>query len=74
MLRDLVIGLGVPQVAELILTEGIRSLPGLAPTAVSRFAAAGAFVARSKTFRFDLCRNAETNAHFLLEQLGAGIN
>ena len=36
MVRDLVVGLGVPQVAELVLTEGARSLPGLAPTAASR--------------------------------------
>jgi hypothetical protein len=71
LVRDLVVGLGVPQVAELILTEGARSLPGLAPTAASRFAAASAFLARSRALRFDLSRDAAANARFLLGRLGA---
>ena len=69
MLRDLVVGLGVPQVAELILTKGALSLPGLAPTAASRLAAASAFLARSKSLRLDLSRDPEANARFLLDHL-----
>lgn len=69
MLRDLVVGLGVPQVAELILTRGALSLPGLAPTAASRLAAASAFLARSKSLRLDLSRDPVANARFLLDHL-----
>jgi hypothetical protein len=70
LVRDLVVGLGVPQVAELILTDGVRSLPGLAPTAASRFAAASAFLARARAYELDLSRDSEANARFLLERLG----
>ncbi len=69
LLRDLVVGLGIPQVAELLLTKGARSLPGLAPTAVSRLAAASAFLARSQSLRFDLSRDPDANARFLIERL-----
>ena len=69
MLRDLVVGLGVPQVAELILTRGALSLPGLVPNAASRLAAASAFLARSKSLRLDLSRDPEANARFLLTEL-----
>jgi len=69
LLRDLVVGLGIPQVAELILTKGARSLPGLAPTALSRLAAATAFLARSQSLRFELSRDLEKNARFLIEKL-----
>lgn len=71
LLRDLVVGLGIPQVAELILSQGARSLPGLAPTAASRLAAATAYLARAKTFRLDLSRDQQANARFLLEKLTA---
>lgn len=74
MLRDLVVGLGVPQVAELVLTEGARSLPGLAPTAASRLAAASAFLARSKLYRLDLSRDSSANARFLLEALSKDLS
>jgi hypothetical protein len=69
LLRDLVVGIGVPQVAELILTRGVRSLPGLAPTGVSRLAAAAAFLSRAKTLELELSRDPERNARFLLEAL-----
>ncbi|MGZ3653748.1 MAG: hypothetical protein ACXWSC_21780 [Bdellovibrionota bacterium] len=72
LLRDLVVGLGVPQVAELVLTEGALSLPGLAPTAASRFAAAAAFLARARAYQFDLSRDPTENARFLLEKLAQG--
>ena len=72
LVRDLVVGLGVPQVAELVLTHGARSLPGLAPTAASRLAAAGAFLARAQPLRLDLARDAGLNARFLLDAL-AGV-
>jgi hypothetical protein len=72
ILRDLVVGLGIPQVAELVLTEGALSLPGLAPTAASRLAAASAFLARSRPYRLDLSRDAGANARFLLERLALG--
>jgi hypothetical protein len=74
MLRDLVVGLGIPQVAELVLTDGALSLPGLAPTAASRLAAASAFLARSKPYRFDLSRDAAVNARFLLEALSKELS
>lgn len=69
MLRDLVVGLGIPQVAELVLTRGALSLPGLAPTAASRLAAASAFLGRARTFRMDLSRDSQKNARFLMERL-----
>jgi hypothetical protein len=70
MVRDLVVGLGIPQVAELVLSEGARSLPGLAPTAASRFAAASAFLARAQPLRFELSRDPVANAKYLLDTLG----
>jgi hypothetical protein len=70
LLRDLVVGLGIPQVAELVLTKGALSLPGLAPTAASRLAAATAFLARAQSLRLELSRDVEANARFLLEELG----
>lgn len=69
LLRDLVVGLGVPQVAELLLAKGIKSLPGLAPTAASRSAAALAFVTRSRVLRLRLSSDSEKNAACLLEGL-----
>lgn len=66
LLRDLVVGLGVPQVAELLLTKGLRSLPGLAPAAASRTAAAAAFAARSRTLRLKLSHDPARNAECLL--------
>lgn len=72
LVRDLVVGLGIPQVAELVLTRGARSLPGLAPTAASRAAAAAAFLARSQSYRLDLSRDTELNARFLIDQLSSG--
>ncbi len=72
LLRDLVVGLGIPQVAELILTKGARSLPGLAPTAASRMAAASAFLLRSRSLRFELSRDVEENARYLIEELSSG--
>lgn len=69
LVRDLVVGLGVPQVAELLLTRGLRSLPGLAPTGISRLAAASAFLARAETLELDLSRDPARNAAFLLAEL-----
>jgi hypothetical protein len=69
LLRDLVVGIGIPQVAELILTKGIFSLPGLAPTGISRLAAASAFLARARSFELDLSRDPALNAKFLLAEL-----
>lgn len=68
--RDLVVGLGVPQVAELILTRGLGSLPGLAPTAASRLAAATAYLARAQVFRLTLARDPARNAAGLAELFG----
>jgi len=72
LFRDMVVGLGVPQVAELILTRGILSLPGLAPTGASRTAAAGALLARSRTYRLELSRDHAANARALLSAFGLG--
>lgn len=72
LLRDMVVGLGVPQVAELLLTKGIRSLPGLAPTGASRTAAAAALLSRSRTFRLELSRDHSANAQALLSAFGQG--
>lgn len=69
LFRDLVVGLGVPQVAELVLTKGIRSLPGLAPAAASRAAAAVAYGARARTLRLKLSPDHAKNATCLLEGL-----
>lgn len=69
LVRDLVVGIGVPQVAELLLSKGLRSLPGLAPAAASRSAAAMAFAARSRVLRLKLSSDAAKNAACLLEGL-----
>lgn len=69
--RDMVVGLGIPQVAELLLTRGLASLPGLAPTAASRLAAAAAYLARAKVYRFSLSRSSSANAAALAELCAA---
>ena len=69
LFRDLVVGLGIPQVAELVLTKGISSLPGLAPAALSRTAAAAAFASRAKVIRLELSRHPELNAEALLKEI-----
>lgn len=73
LLRDMVVGLGVPQVAELILTKGIRSLPGLAPAGASRTAAAAALLSRATTYRLELSRDHAANARALLSAFGQGV-
>jgi hypothetical protein len=72
LLRDLVVGVGVPQVAELLLTRGWKSLPGLAPAASSRMIAASALLARSRLLRLELSRDHGSNAHALLAALEQG--
>jgi hypothetical protein len=69
LIRDLVVGLGLPQVAELVLTKGVLTLPGLAPTGASRLLAASAFLAQAKTLRFELSRDTKRNARFLIDTL-----
>jgi hypothetical protein len=71
LFRDLVIGLGVPQVAELLLTKGLMSLPDLAPAAASRSAAASAFALRARSCRFKLSSDPKKNAACLLETLAS---
>ena len=67
LFRDLVVGIGIPQVAELILSKGLKSIPGLAPTGASRAAAATAYLTRAKVFALDLSNDAPKNAKCLLE-------
>lgn len=69
LFRDLVVGLGVPQVAELVLADGLKSLPGLAPTGASRLLAASAFLAQAQTLRFELSRDSKRNARYLIDHL-----
>jgi hypothetical protein len=72
LLRDMVVGLGLPQVAELVLSKGVRSLPGLAPVALSRARAAMALAARARVFEFQLARDPLRNARFLERELFGG--
>jgi hypothetical protein len=66
LLRDLVVGMGVPQIAELLLTRGLGSLPGLTPVAASRFAAASAALARARVWKLQLSRNNSLNLESLI--------
>jgi hypothetical protein len=70
--RDMVVGLGLPQVAELLLTHGPRSLPGLVPAAASRALAALAHIARAQVWELQLARDSALNARFLAREFREG--
>jgi hypothetical protein len=69
ILRELVAGPGLPQLAELALSRGLRGISDLAPAAASRMAAAAAFLTRGRALRLDLARDPAVNAGFLIEEL-----
>lgn len=67
LLRDLVVGIGLPKISESF--ANLKTLPGLAPKTLSRFSAATAYAARSKTFQFDLSRDPTKNAEALAQEI-----
>ncbi len=67
--RDLVVGLGLPQIAELVLRKGILSLVALAPTAASRFFVANRLALGARGFRLKMSSDASANAAAILEAL-----
>ncbi len=69
LFRDLVVGLGIAQVAELVLAGGLKSLPGLAPTALSRAKAAATYAAKATTLRFHMSRDSRKDARYLLAEI-----
>lgn len=69
LFRDMVVGLGIAQVAELVLADGLKSLPRLLPTAVSRARAAAHFSARATTLYLNMSRDPEVDARFLWAEL-----
>lgn len=69
LLRDMVVGLGLPQLAELVLTKGIWTLPELLPTASSRTLAAARLVAKSRCIALELSTDHKANAALLLKTL-----
>jgi hypothetical protein len=72
LLRDMLLDLGAPPGAELLATKGILNLPGLIPTGASRIAAAGALLARARSYRLELSRDHAANAQALLSAFGRG--
>jgi len=67
--RDLVIGLGIPQVAEIVLTKGMATIPSLIPNAASRSLAALSFLRKAKRLNWNMSRDPSVNAAFLLKKL-----
>jgi len=65
LLRDMVVGLGLPQLAELVLTKGIWSLPSLIPTASSRTLAAANLVQKCQCYALELSHNSQANAELI---------
>lgn len=65
--RDMVVGLGLPQVAELILRKGLFSLAQLIPTASSRFILANRLALSVKGYRLQMTENAQLNANAIME-------
>lgn len=71
LVRDLVVGLGLPQVAELVLTSSWGTLPSLAPTAASRALAVAQLLRRAEIFELRLSRDSRANAALVAEALEA---
>ncbi len=69
LMRDLVVGQGIPQVVEHVLRAGLKSLPKLTPVALSRMTAAGALVARARPLALDLSQEHGANARLLANAL-----
>ncbi len=71
LLRDMVVGLGLPQLAELILTKGLWTLPLLVPTAASRALAAARLIAKSDCVVLELSTDKKENAALLYKKLSS---
>lgn len=67
--RDLVVGLGIPQVAEIVLTKGLATMPSLIPNAASRSLAALSFLRKAKRLTWNMSRNPSVNSDFLIKSL-----
>lgn len=67
--RDLVVGLGLAQVLEHVLSDGWGSLSRMAPIAASRFRAAASFSARASSYRLNMSRDPRADASLLLKEL-----
>ena len=67
--REMVVGLGLPQLVEYFLRLEAGDLARKARLAASRVAAAGALTARSEVYRFALSRDREANAGLLVQLL-----
>lgn len=69
LIAGMVVGLGLPQVVELVLEHGFWSVLGMAPLFFRRFLAALKLVSRSHCFILWMSMNAEKNADLLLSEL-----
>ena len=69
LFRDMVVGLGLPQVLELVARRGARDLPAQLPSALRRARAAAAVVARARGVRLEAADPDEA-AGLLVDALG----
>ncbi|MCO5141641.1 MAG: hypothetical protein M9962_00965 [Oligoflexia bacterium] len=67
LFRDLVVGLGLPQVVELVLSNGAKSLIGLTKPALSRSLSMSSAIARAKVYEIHLSDNSEKNANHIIQ-------
>lgn len=68
--RDLVVGLGLPQVLELVARRGARDLVSFAPTALSRMRAARALARKAQAATLELA-DPDAAAELLVRRLAA---
>jgi hypothetical protein len=67
LFRDLVVGVGLPQLAEILLSRGWKSLPSLSPRAISRSIAATQLLGKASTFELCFSNDSAANAEILLQ-------
>ncbi len=72
LVRDCVVGLGLPQVAELFLRKNCKDVMVKAAIAGSRLCSSLALSASCQPFKVFLCKDAESNSELVLSLLDGG--
>jgi hypothetical protein len=67
--RDLIVGLGIPQIAELILTKGTKSFAEMIPGLAKKTMLTARLLKQCRFLELDLCNNSRRNAEFLLKEI-----
>ncbi len=67
LFKDMVIGIGIPQVAELVLSRSPSGLLKLIPVAFNRFCASIALIRSAKVLRFRLSNDPDKNSDCLMQ-------